>query len=38
VFANDMAKIGVHYGVSRLQDGPATARSMILLSPSASGR
>lgn len=34
VFASDMAKLGVHYGVSRLAGGPATATSMILLSPS----
>ena len=33
VFADDLHNIGVHYGVSRLRDGPATARSMILLSP-----
>lgn len=33
VFAGDLTSIGVHYGVSRLTDGPATARSMILLSP-----
>jgi sugar/nucleoside kinase (ribokinase family) len=33
IFAEDLARIGVHYGVSRLQDGPSTARSMILLSP-----
>ncbi len=33
VFADDLDRIGVHYGVSRLEDGPATARSMILLSP-----
>jgi sugar/nucleoside kinase (ribokinase family) len=33
VFADDLSRIGVHYGVSRLSDGPATARSMILLSP-----
>ena len=33
VFADDLKRIGVHYGVSRLVDGPATARSMILLSP-----
>ena len=30
IFADDLARIGVHYGVSRLTDGPATARSMIL--------
>ena len=33
IFADDLNAIGVHYGVSRLQDGPATARSMILISP-----
>jgi len=33
VFATDMAEIGVHYGVSRLVDGPATARCMIFVSP-----
>ena len=33
VFEDDLKRIGVHYGVSRLSDGPATARSMILLSP-----
>lgn len=32
VFADDLADIGVYYNVSRLKDGPATARSMILLS------
>ena len=32
VFAEDLAATGVHYGASRLTDGPATARSMILLS------
>ncbi len=32
-FAQDLHEIGVHYGVSRLSDGPATARSMILISP-----
>ena len=32
VFADDLSRIGVHYGVSRLEEGPATARSMILLS------
>ena len=32
-FARDLHAIGVHYGVSRLHDGPATARSMILISP-----
>jgi sugar/nucleoside kinase (ribokinase family) len=33
VFASDLESIGVHYGVGRLSDGPATARSMILVSP-----
>jgi len=33
VFADDLGAIGVHYGVSRLTEGPATARSMILVSP-----
>lgn len=33
IFAEDMHRIGVHYGVSRLVGGPATARSMILVSP-----
>jgi sugar/nucleoside kinase (ribokinase family) len=33
VFETDLKRIGVHYGVSRLSEGPATARSMILLSP-----
>jgi sugar/nucleoside kinase (ribokinase family) len=33
IFAEDLGRIGVHYGVSRLVDGPATARSMILVSP-----
>ncbi len=33
VFASDMQKLGVHYGVSRLVGGPSTATSMILLSP-----
>jgi sugar/nucleoside kinase (ribokinase family) len=33
VFADDFHEIGVHYRVSRLHDGPATARSMILVSP-----
>lgn len=32
IFADDMARIGVHYGVSRLVDGPATARCMIFVS------
>jgi sugar/nucleoside kinase (ribokinase family) len=33
IFANDYREIGVHYSISRLLDGPATARSMILVSP-----
>ncbi len=33
IFDADMRDIGVHYDVSRLRDGPATARSMILISP-----
>ena len=33
IFAEDLARIGVHYGVSRLAGGPSTARSMILISP-----
>ncbi len=33
VFAEDLKRIGVHYGVSRLTTGPVTASSMILLSP-----
>ena len=32
IFAEDLERLGVHYRVSRLQDGPSTARSMILLS------
>jgi sugar/nucleoside kinase (ribokinase family) len=32
IFAEDLTRIGVHYGVSKLSDGPATARSMILVS------
>ena len=32
IFAEDLERIGVHYGVSKLDDGPATARSMILVS------
>ncbi len=34
IFAHDLAHLGVHYGVERLAEGPATARSMILVSPS----
>jgi sugar/nucleoside kinase (ribokinase family) len=33
IFVEDMHRIGVHYGVERLVGGPATARSMILVSP-----
>ncbi len=33
IFAEDLERIGVYYGVSRLEGGPSTARSMILLSP-----
>jgi sugar/nucleoside kinase (ribokinase family) len=33
IFAEDLARLGVFYGVSRLQGGPSTARSMILISP-----
>lgn len=33
IFAQDLHRVGVHYGVERLQSGPSTARSMILLSP-----
>ncbi len=33
VFADDLRQIGVHYHVSRLHEGPATARSMILVLP-----
>jgi sugar/nucleoside kinase (ribokinase family) len=33
IFADDMQRMGVHYGVDRLSNGPATARSMILVSP-----
>ncbi|MHB1102502.1 MAG: adenosine kinase [Devosia sp.] len=32
IFAEDLHRLGVHYGVGRLQSGPSTARSMILLS------
>jgi sugar/nucleoside kinase (ribokinase family) len=32
IFAEDLERIGVHYGVSKLSEGPATARSMILVS------
>ncbi len=33
VFADDFRDIGVHYSIAKLEDGPATARSMILVSP-----
>lgn len=33
VFAEDMKQAGVHYSTKRLESGPATARSMILLTP-----
>ncbi|MDP1730891.1 MAG: adenosine kinase [Devosia sp.] len=33
IFAEDLHRLGVNYGVSRLRSGPSTARSMILLSP-----
>ena len=33
VFAEDLHEIGVHYDIGRLHNGPATARSMILVSP-----
>jgi sugar/nucleoside kinase (ribokinase family) len=33
IFADDLERLGVHYGVSRLAGGPSTARSMILISP-----
>jgi sugar/nucleoside kinase (ribokinase family) len=33
IFAEDLERIGVHYNVSRLEGGPSTARSMILISP-----
>lgn len=33
IFAEDLRRIDVHYTTERLQAGPATARSMILLSP-----
>jgi sugar/nucleoside kinase (ribokinase family) len=33
IFASDLHQTGVHFGASRLVDGPATARSMILVSP-----
>ncbi|MDG4870954.1 PfkB family carbohydrate kinase, partial [Guyparkeria sp. 1SP6A2] len=33
VFAEDLKLAGVHYGVTPLENGPATARCMILVSP-----
>jgi len=33
IFAEDLGRLGVFYGVSRLAGGPSTARSMILISP-----
>ena len=33
IFADDLREIGVHYSIGRLHEGPATARSMILVSP-----
>jgi sugar/nucleoside kinase (ribokinase family) len=33
IYATDFRNIGVHYAVERLENGPATARSMILVSP-----
>jgi sugar/nucleoside kinase (ribokinase family) len=33
IFADDLRRLGVHYQVERLNEGPATARSMILVSP-----
>jgi sugar/nucleoside kinase (ribokinase family) len=33
VFADDLDRIGVHFSIGRLSAGPATARSMILVSP-----
>lgn len=33
IFADDLRDIGVYYGVSRLQSGPSTGRSMIMVSP-----
>jgi sugar/nucleoside kinase (ribokinase family) len=33
IFATDLRHIGVHFGVPKLGDGPATARCMILVSP-----
>ncbi len=33
IFAEDLERLDVHYGVNRLVGGPSTARSMILISP-----
>jgi sugar/nucleoside kinase (ribokinase family) len=33
IFADDLHDMGVHYNVARLEGGPSTARSMIMLSP-----
>ncbi|HVY50210.1 MAG TPA: adenosine kinase [Devosia sp.] len=33
VFADDLRSLGVHYSIAPLGEGPATARSMILISP-----
>ncbi len=33
VFEGDLKRLGVHYDVARLAEGPATARCMILVSP-----
>src|SRR5690606_3753322 len=33
IFAEEFREIGVHYSVAPLVDGPATARSIILVSP-----
>jgi sugar/nucleoside kinase (ribokinase family) len=35
VFARDLRKIGVAYDTARLTDGPATARSLIVVTPDA---
>ena len=33
IFGHDMKAIGVHFGTPRAKDGPATARSFILVTP-----
>ena len=33
IYAHDMKSIGVHFGTAKAQDGPATARSFILVTP-----